>query len=137
MYYLTKIKGKWDKQSQEILDNAKDGTWKFDNSKRRSSSQNSYFYGVIIPLITDWWNEHKKENTPLLTHNDIHDWIQQKGYWGYKQVGKELVPKRSSETTTLEMATGINKLQIDYAKWGLDIPSPNETDYRLGYEETT
>lgn len=137
MYYLTKIKGKWDKQSQEILDNAKDGTWKFDNSKRRSTEQNSYFYGVIIPLITDWWNEHKKENTPLLTHNDIYDWIQQKGYWGYKQVGKELVPKRSSETTTLEMATGINKLQMDYAKWGLDIPSPNETDYRLGYEETT
>ena len=137
MYYLTKIKGKWDKQSQEILDNAKDGTWKFDNSKRRSNEQNSYFYGVVIPLITDWWNEHKKENTPLLTHNDIHDWIQQTGYWGYKQVGKELIPKRSSETTTLEMATGINKLQIDYAKWGLDIPSPNETDYRSGYEETT
>lgn len=129
MYYLTKIKGKWDKQSQEILDNAKDGTWKFDNSKRRSTEQNSYFYGVIIPLITDWWNEHKKENTPLLTHNDIHDWIQQKGYWGYKQVGKELVPKRSSETTTLEMATGINKLQIDYAKWGLIIPDPQQTEF--------
>lgn len=129
MYYLTKIKGRWDKKSQEILDNAKDGTWKFDNSKKRSTEQNSYFYGVIIPLITSYANEHKLEGTPTITHDNIHDWIEHKGYWGYKQVGKELIPKRSSETTTLEMATGINNLQIYFAKRGLILPDPNQEQF--------
>ena len=49
-------------------------------------------------------------------------------------VGKKTIAKRSSEATTAEMVNGIEKLQVDFAKWGLDIPSPNEEDYRLGGE---
>lgn len=137
MYYLTKKNGKWDKQSQEILNNCKDGSWKLDNSKRRSNEQNAYFYGVIIPMMTDFWNEHKQEGTPKLTTNDTHDWIQANGYWGYKVVGKLTIPKRSSECNTMEFATGINKLQQDMAKYGLILPDPNQTEFLDEETKTT
>ena len=129
MYYLTKKSGKWDKLSQEILDKAKDGSWKLDDSKKRSLEQNAYLHGVLLPLVRNWWNDNKKEETPLLSIRDIKDWIQHRGYWGYKVVGKETIPKSSSEATTLEMMTGINNLQLDYAKWGLIIPDPNQQDF--------
>ena len=75
MYYLTKKSGKWDKQSQEILDNAKDGDWKFDNSKRRSNEQNSFIHAVLFPLIRDWWNDNKLEKDPTVSIDDIKDCI--------------------------------------------------------------
>ena len=135
MLYLTKINGKWDAKSQEALDNCKNGSWKLDNSKKRSNEQNKYYYGAVIPLMTKFWNDNKQEGTPTLTPDDIHDWIQAKGYWGYKVIGKQSIPRRSSECNTMDFAAGINNLQQDMAKYGLDIPSPNEQDYRLNPED--
>jgi len=129
MHYLNKKDGKWDKQSQEILDEAKDGSWKLDNSKKRSKEQNAYIHCVVFPLIRGWWNNNKKEKDPLASIDDIKDWVQSEGYWGYKVVGKKTIPKRSSEATTLEMMTGINNLQIRFAKIGLIIPDPNQQDF--------
>ena len=132
MRYLTKTNGKWDRQSQEILDNAKNGNWRLDNSKKRSTEQNSYIHAVLFPLIKDWWNDNKSEKDPIVSIDDIKDWVQNQAYWGYKQVGKKTIPKRSSEATTLEMMDGINKLQIRFAKIGLVIPDPNQEDFLEG-----
>ena len=104
------------------------------DEKKRSTEQNSYIHAVLFPLIRDFFNYIKKEGTPDLDIDDTKDWIKQRGYWGYKQIGKDTIPKRSSEATTSEMVAGIDKLQIDFSKWGLEIPSPNEEDYRLGEE---
>jgi hypothetical protein len=105
-----------------------------DDDKKRSPEQNSYIHAVLFPLIREFFNSNKKEGTSTLTIDDIKDWVRQRGYWGYKNVGKDAIPKRSSEATTAEMVNGIEKLQIDFAKWGLQIPDPNEQDYRLGKE---
>lgn len=102
------------------------------NDKKRSTEQNSYIHAVVFPLIRDFFNEHKKEDAIILTLADAKDWVQSEGYWGYKTIGKKTIPKRSSEATTAEMVEGIDKLQKDFAKWGLDIPSPNEEEYRIG-----
>lgn len=104
------------------------------NEKKRSSEQNSYIHAVLFPMIKDFFNEIKKEGSPVLSLQDTKDWVQNRGYWGYKIIGKETIPKRSSEATTSEMVAGIDKLQKDFAGWGLVIPSPNEEDYRLGEE---
>jgi hypothetical protein len=129
MFYLNKKNGKWDKQSQEILNNAKDGYYRLDNSKKRSNEQNAYIHAVLFPLIRDWWNDNKPEKDPMASIDDIKDWVQNQGYWGYKTVGKETIPKRSSEATTLEMMTGISQLQIRFAKIGLVIPDPEQTEF--------
>lgn len=129
MYYLNKKNGKWDKQSQEILDNAKDGSWKLDGSKKRTNEQNAYIHTVVFPLIKNWWNDRKKEDQPYMDIQDVKDWIQHRGYWGYKMVGKDSIPKRSSEATTIEMVDGIAKIQMDFAKWGLIIPDPNQQEF--------
>lgn len=105
------------------------------DEKKRSTEQNSYIHAVLFPLIRDFFNEIKKENTPMLTIQDAKDWVQSEGYWGYKTIGKKTIPKRSSEASTSEMVAGVDKLQKDFAKWGLDIPSPNEEDYRIGNYE--
>lgn len=104
------------------------------NDKKRSNEQNSYIHAVLFPMIKDFFNEHRKEWTQELSIDDTKDWVQNRGYWGYKIIGKETIPKRSSEATTSEMVAGIDKLQKDFAGWGLVIPSPNEEDYRLGEE---
>jgi len=102
------------------------------NEKKRSSEQNSYIHAVLFPMIKDFFNEHRKEGTQELSIDDTKDWIRNRGYWGYKVIGKDTIPKSSSEATTAEMVNGVDKLQKDFANWGLDLPSPNEQDYRIG-----
>lgn len=99
------------------------------DEKKRSNKQNSYIHAVLFPLIRDWWNENKKETDPLVNVTDIKDWVQHQGYWGYKTVGKETIPKSSSEATTTEVVKGIEQLQIRFAKIGLVIPDPNQTEF--------
>ena len=106
----------------------------FSDEIKRSTEQNSYIHAVVFPIIRDAFNDHRREGTPQLSIEDIKDWVRDEGYWGYKTVGKKTIPKRSSEATTSEMVSGIEKLQIYFGKLGIDIPSPNETDYRLGGE---
>ena len=124
---------------QEILQMAKFFEAKgchvtFDSEKQRSTEQNAYIHAVLYPLITDFFNDMRKEGTRRLIIDDSKDWVQSRGYWGYKQIGKDTIPKRSSEATTTEMVNGIDKLQKHFGKWGLDIPSPNEEDFRIGEE---
>ena len=89
---------------------------------------------VVFPIIRDAFNEHRKEGSKALTISDIKDWVQEEGYWGYKQVGKKTIGKRSSDATTIEMMEGIEKLQKYFGSIGYDIPSPDEKDYRMGKE---
>lgn len=104
----------------------------YTDEKKRSTEQNSYIHAVLFPMIKDFFNGIRKEGTPMWDIQDTKDWVQSKGYWGYKVLGKETIPKRSSEATTAEMVNGVDKLQKDFANWGLDLPSPNEQDYRIG-----
>ena len=130
MYHLTKISGKFDELSKQALDNLPDGAYTIDKKKKkRSTEQNAYIHAVVFPHIKGWWNDRKKEDQPYMDIQDVKDWVQHRGYWGYKMVGKDLIPKRSSEATTIEMVDGIAKIQIDFAKWGLIIPDPNQTEF--------
>jgi len=112
----------------------KRGKYILTNEEQRSTEQNSYIHAVVFPMIRDHFNDHREEGTRELNIKDAKDWIQNWGYWGYKEVNGETIPKSSSEATTAEMVKGIGKLQIIFAEWGLDIPSPSETDYRRGEE---
>ena len=133
MYYITKKLGKFDAHSKDVLIGLPDDDYIIEKKKKkRSLGQNDYIHTVVFPLIKDWWNNNRKENQPYMEIQDIKDWVQYRGYWGYKMVGKELIPKRSSEATIIEMVEGIGKIQMDFANWGLDIPSPNEKDFRMG-----
>ena len=122
-------------EHQEQIDNAakafeaKRCTVTIDNEKKRSTEQNAYIHAVVFPLIRDLFNDHSREGIKALKIDDAKDWVQSEGYWGYKMVGKKTIAKRSSEATTAEMVNGIEKLQMDFANWGLIIPDPDQTEF--------
>lgn len=95
---------------------------------KRTNPQNRYWRGVVIPLITSYMNKLGND----LTEDEVHDFYKSKGYFGYKDVMGDRVPKGSSECSTIEMAEAKERVQREWAERGLDIPNPNEEDYRIG-----
>ena len=94
--------------------------------KTRSSPQNAYYWGVIIPLITqainDLGNDFKEEET--------HEFLKSK--FNAKQIevadGHYLdIPQSTSKMDTVEFMTYIENIQ-QFASMmlGIYIPSPNE-----------
>lgn len=94
--------------------------------KKGSNRQNSYYWGVIIKILTEELGYEK---------NEMHDILKSMmGYKGYKEV----VNKQSGEVTTIEYLRGYSSYTTqereDYhsqiRRWasdlGYNIPEPNE-----------
>jgi hypothetical protein len=81
-------------------------------SRKRSSQQNRYYHGVVVP-------EYRKAFNALghsLTNNEVHKWIKQR-----------FKIETTTELSTTDWEEFIIKLQA-YASniFGIQIPDPNE-----------
>lgn len=92
---------------------------------KRTNPQNRYWRGVVIPLITNYINSFGNE----VKADDIHESYIYKGYFGFKEVNGEMIPKRSSEADTFEFSEAISRVQREWAEKGLVIPDPNQQEF--------
>ena len=103
-----------------------------NHTTKRTNPQNRFWNGVVLPYSEKFSFEDGKPNSVKVWH----EYFIFKGFFGYKEVNGELIPKRSSEATTLEFNEAIDKAQKFWAVNNHIIPDPNQTDF-LDEETTT
>jgi len=103
------------------------------NERTRTNPQNNWLHAVI-ELITKYLRTTAKENGDenyyTINEETTKLWIKQK-FLGYVEVNGERQLRKTSNLKTFEMNELLQNLQIYFAPLGLDIPSPNEKDYRI------
>jgi hypothetical protein len=87
--------------------------------------QKKYSFGVVFKKISDYMKSYGDEHTP----KELYEFYKSKGYFGYKEIMGEQVPKGLSEATTLEASEAKEKIQREWANRGLVIPDPNQEDF--------
>lgn len=126
MFYLTKKNGRFDEVSQKVLSDLPDADYIIQKrTKKRSTEQNAYLHGVVLPSIRNFFLEKGYD----YSLEDIKDWLKARGFFGHKEFGKELIPKHTSELTTLEFMAAKEKIQQYFSKFGLIVPDPNQTEF--------
>lgn len=126
MYYLTKKSGKFDELSKQVLSDLPDGNYTIEKrKKKRSTEQNAYLHGVILPLIRDFFLDKGYDYST----EDIKDWLKARGFFGFKSFGKEQIPCHTSELSTIDFMVAIEKIQRFFAEKGLVIPDPNQKEF--------
>lgn len=95
--------------------------------KRRSNSQNDYYWCVVIPAIVTYAQEQGNTIDP----QEMHDFLKMRvgGFRKIIRAGGEAteVPANSRFRTTTEFMDYIVKVQAWAADFGIYIPDPNET----------
>lgn len=97
------------------------------NAKQRSNQQNRFYWGVVVPMVRDGFNEKGTE----LSLEETHEFLK------YKFNSTEFVNHDTGEclpvpiSTTKLMTTGfmeyVEKIQRFAAEWfGIVIPDPGE-----------
>lgn len=126
MFYLTKKSGKFDDLSRQILLDLPDGSYTIEKKKKkRSTEQNSYLHGVVLPKIREFFLEMGYDYSTV----DIKDWLKARGFFGHKQFGKELIPCHTSDLSTIDFMAAIEKIQQYFAEKGCVIPDPKQTEF--------
>jgi len=96
--------------------------------KLRSSNENRYYWGVVVPLIQEWTGYETKE----ATHKEIG-----RKFWGKLvhvkdldgKVREEIVPKSTTEMSTIEFEKKMQEVRDWADSNGVHIPIPNEVDF--------
>lgn len=100
----------------------------------RTLPQNNWFH-AIVQLITDFNRKNAKErgdeNYYKINFDRTKLWIKDE-FLGYEEVNGERQLRKTSRLKTFEMTELWDNLQRYFSPLGLDIPSPNEKDYRKG-----
>ena len=98
-----------------------------ERKKNRSLSQNSYYWGVVIPLIVNLFNE----NGNNVDADQVHEFLK-------AEVGKlnqklilpdgeiKNVAGSSAKLKTMEFEDYLAKIRAWAAEWGCIVPMPNE-----------
>jgi len=92
---------------------------------KRSNPQNRFWNGVVLPLSERFSFEDGNPDSV----KTWHEYFIFKGFFGYKEVNGELIPKRSSEADTLEFNEAIDKVQKFWALRGHIIPDPSQKEF--------
>jgi len=107
---------------------------KSSNERQRSVPQNNWFH-KINAMVSAYLRADAKEqgNAEYYKINEetTKIWIKQE-FLGYVEVDGELQLRKTSNLKTFEMNELYENLQVYFAPLGLDLPSPNEKDYRKG-----
>jgi hypothetical protein len=85
-------------------------------TKKRSSGQNSYYWGVIIELISEWTGYTKDE-----THDMLRGMFLRK-----RKEGLPDTIRSTTELSTVEMEEYHESIRRWGAEQGVYIPAPNE-----------
>ena len=92
---------------------------------KRTNPQNRFWNGVVLPLS----EQFSLEDSNPFSQNEWHEYFIHKGFFGYKEMNGELVPKRSSEADTMEFNEAIDKVQKFWALKNRIIPDPNQENF--------
>lgn len=101
--------------------------------RKRSLSQNNWYYGVALPIIMSNILEYTGEE---YTKDDLHEFHLEKVVMAHKVVKETLgetiityTHKRTSDMTTTEFMDFKNQIQTYWAERGINIPDPNQNDF--------
>ena len=86
-------------------------------SKNRSNNQNSYYWGVVLPLIAEWVGEETTE--------EIHETM--KSMFNIDRNKKIPIVKSTVILSTVEFNEYLEKIIIWAAKQGVVIPDPKSS----------
>lgn len=95
--------------------------------RTRSLSQNAFYWGCVVPVIQDMFNEHGNDCDPETVHLYLKMHI-----GGFVETvllpngQKRFVPKSSTELNTMDWEVWMDKIRAFAAQWGYVIPFPNE-----------
>lgn len=87
-------------------------------TSKRSNSQNKYYWGVVIELISDYTG---------YTPNETHDYLRLKCLIKENEGGFKTL-KSTTELSTVEMEKYLEDCRRDASLHGIYIPLPNEVD---------
>lgn len=88
--------------------------------KKRSLAENSYYWGVVIPLLCDWSGFSAEE---------MHDAIKNKFLFGYdKRHGLARIGSTAT-LSTVEFEQLMSEIRMWASDQGVFIPEPNEEIY--------
>jgi len=94
---------------------------------RRSINQNSFYWGVMIPMIADMF----REAGTLINNEDVHEFLKQE----VMRLQKEIITPTgqvvsilgtTTELSTLEWEAAMDAIRVWAAEFGVEIPYPNE-----------
>lgn len=106
-----------------------------DDSRRRTTPQNSWFH-KIINMITEFKRETAKDNGDesyyMISEERVKLEIKEK-YLGWEEVDGQKRLRHTRNLSTIQMNELWEALQIEYAPLGLYLPDPNETEF---FDET-
>ncbi len=101
--------------------------------KKRSLSQNNWYYGVALPIIMSNILEYTGEE---YNKEDLHEFHLEKVVKANKVIKETLgetiityTHKRTSDMTTTEFMDFKNQIQTYWAERGINIPDPNQNDF--------
>ena len=90
--------------------------------KKRSNRENGYYWAVIIPILSEHFGYSKNETHEALKHQFLL----------VHPEGKPPYAKSTTKLSTVEMEDYLSKIRMTLSMdWELDIPEPNEVDYRI------
>ena len=92
-------------QVKKLFDQLRDGKWMIEiaQANKRSDQQNRYYFGVVVPLIQNAFNERGID----ASKQEIHDTL--KGKFNYVEVVNE---ETGEYTQIAKSTTGLNKEQF-------------------------
>lgn len=94
--------------------------------KRRSISQNAYYWGVVVPAVQGLLEQHGNTYEP----EEIHEFLKAR-VGGLRKVviapgGPEIVTQSTARLSTTEFQEYLAKVVAWAAEFDLQIPEPNE-----------
>lgn len=96
--------------------------------KRRSLSQNAWYWGVIVPYVQGHLNEGR---TIQLSEDQVHE-VLKSAFIGQEQTPLGWAPCESKGLTTAQFSDYCEKIRAHASsEWELHIPGPNEGDWSL------
>lgn len=95
--------------------------------KKRSINQNSFYFGVIVPLVRQKLNEAGND----ITDKGTHKLIKQEVWRHFKSItlpdgSKREILDTSTNLTTTQWEENIEKTRAWAAEWDIFLPLPNE-----------
>lgn len=113
---------------QWFLDNkGKQFTLKIERRiRKRSTPQNRYYYGIVIPLVRDAMNSYGNEMTLESTHEYLKkefNWVEMETRPGYYVK----VPQSTTKLSTADFMVYLDKIYVFASEvLGIVIPQPNQ-----------
>lgn len=109
---FARVRGQYREQPVQVLIEPK--------KKQRSLSENGYYWGVVIQLLSDWSG---------YTPDEMHDALKEKFLLTFDEEHKLARMKSSANLSSIEFENFMSRIRTWASEQGVFIPLPNEDIY--------